>query len=113
MRYVVPLAVAATALAGATAFTVTATQPRELVLVARHNLPAGLRLAAADITLSAVPTGGGRDSQLLPASLASLVPGQYLSHPVIAGSPLLSGEIHPSPAHVVSTADPAGLSCAG
>lgn len=104
-------AVAAVGLLAAGSFTVQATQPRALVVVARHDLRVGQRLTAADLAVSAIPDGGARGRLLLPASLIGLIPGEIVSRPVIAGGAVLVPDIHPRTVHVAPLPTPAGLAC--
>lgn len=104
-------AVAAVGLLAAGSFAIQAAQPRALVVVARQNLMTGQEVTAADLTVSAVPDGGGRGGQFLPASLIGLVPGEIVSQPVLAGGAVLVPDIHPRSAHYTSPPAPAGMSC--
>lgn len=87
-------------------------QPREQVVVAARDLPAGHRIAAADLGVAAVPVGPGRGGHLLVAGMIGLVPGELLSRPVVAGAPILDTEIHPAASHVRVLPEPAGMHCA-
>lgn len=87
-------------------------QPREQVVVAARDLPAGHRIAAADLSVTAVAVGPGRGSHLLVAGMIGLVPGELLSRPVVAGAPILDTEIHPPASHVPILPEPVGMHCA-
>ncbi len=70
--------------------------PSEQVLVAAHTLTPGQRISAADLRPGrmVVPKGHGR--LLLPVTLGGLVAGEYVTHPVFTGAPVLSSDIHPA-----------------
>ncbi len=93
-------------------WAVQVTQPRQVVVVVTHDLASGHRLTAMDVTLAAVPVGGDRGRNLLPASVVGLVPGEYLSRAVIGGAPLRDNQIYPAKSAIPALPEPAGAACA-
>lgn len=92
-------------------WAVQSAQPTQLVVVARRDLPSGHQLQASDLALLAEPVGGGRGRHLLPAAFEGLVPGEYLSRPLLAGMPLLDDQIRPAARSVPSAIRVPGSAC--
>ena len=85
--------------------------PSEAVLVMRQNVAVGQRLVASDLTVGSIPVPRGHGALLLPASLEDLVPGEYLTSGVLAGSPLLSNQISRAQRSFKLLASPTGDAC--
>lgn len=91
MRWII--ATLAVGLIGVAQWAIQTAPPSEAVLVMRQNLPPGHRLTPSDIAIGSIPVPPGHGALLLPGSLSELVAGEYLTSPVLAGSPLLTTEI--------------------
>lgn len=93
------IATLALGILGVAQWAIQTAPPSQAVLVVRQNLAAGQRIVASDITVGSIRVPPGHGIKLLPASLAELVTGEYLTSSVAAGSPLLTTQI----AHVHRT----------
>lgn len=103
MKLWTALAVAAAGVGGS-ALGWVSSPPTEQVLVASHTLVPGQRIVAADLSTGALPLPKDHGRLLLPTSLRGLVAGEYVTHPVFAGAPILSTDIHPASRHYVPPA---------
>lgn len=92
-------------------WAVQAGQPRQQVVVATRNLPAGHRLGAADLAVIAVPISADRGRHLLPASVAGLVPGEYLTRAIVGGAPVRDDQIRPAASGQPALAEPPDAVC--